>query len=390
MAVRRKKHFPAAVAEYVRLATREGFQVSTINSNRQLLYRYHQWLHHRFQIDIPRAGLKEFVGYRKCLLVRPIARGTATAALETVAGYYLLKAKDGDGPRWLKLYNQVRPLCRVGGKLSTRQSFKPYSQETLERILKAAQSCRRIKRWNEWEDCEDYEVIMTLLYTGGRAQTYNLRVDELDFEKGEIRTRVKGGMYATIPLHPALAAVLKHHLATRKYRSDFLFRGARDSSQYDGYCYNRRKAWNICKRVQRVAGLTESVHPHRFRKTLAVLGRQLGLDVAQVQAILGHQDVQTTINLYATPDPEELKRAFASINLTATAGGLAGFLEHGAGRSPASPAPPGTEHGWNLIVSGLQWLFGGGAPDSAQDMDYRLDPVPFNPWAKDPVTGAKG
>src|SRR3989304_262461 len=91
----------------------------------------------------------------------------------------------------------------------------------------------------------------------------------------EVSATVKGGKRATIPLHPTLAEVLKSHLATRAYESDFLFRNGRDSTTRSGSKANRQKAWRACKRVQKAAGMSESVRPHRFRKTLATLGKRL-------------------------------------------------------------------------------------------------------------------
>jgi integrase len=358
MVFRRKRQYPATVDEYVRLATRAGWRPPTIENGRRHLLQYHRWLGQRFRMDVLEAGAEEFIRYRKSLLVRPISKTSVARALSDIARFYLLKAQNGDGVRWLNLYNQLRALCRVGGHSSAGQSYKPFSHETLQRILAAAQSYHRYRRWNTWVDCEDYEIVMTLLYTGGRAQFYGLRVDQIDFEKGEIHTPTKGGAPASIPLHPTLAAVLRRHLRTRKYHSDHLFQYGRGSDDWKGINANKGNAWKACKRVQAAAGLTESVHPHRFRKTLAVMGRQLGLDVAQVQGILGHRHVQTTFDTYATPDLDELKLAFASIDLTPEANGRSGTSS--ALRPLRGPPPPGTEHGMNLIATGLQCLFADG------------------------------
>ena len=89
--------------------------------------------------------------------------------------------------------------------------------------------------------------------------------------------------------HPSLAELPKKHLAVRGYRSGYLFRHGRDTDTRTGLHSNRQNAWRICKRVQRAARLDESVHPHRFRKTLATLGRKLGMDPQYLQAILGQE-----------------------------------------------------------------------------------------------------
>lgn len=369
MPLKRKRRYPAVVEDYIRLATRAGWQPSSIISGRDLFRQYHRWLQRRFRIGILEAGVNEFIEFRKHLIARPISREVVRHTLRNVSSYYLHKAQNGDGLRWLELYNQTWPLCRARSGAVPGQPYEPYSRETLRRILEAAHSYRRIKHRNGWGASEDYTFIMTLLYTGGRAQMYGLRVDEVDFERMEICTRVKGGIRTTIPLHPTLAGILQQHLAMRKYRSDFVFQCGQDPATGEGYRSNRSHAWRICKRVQKVAGLAESVHPHRFRKTLAVLGRQLGLDILEVQGILGHQNVLTTMNLYATPDLEELKSAFASIDLTPETR----RPRRSSGLVPVSPkhphAPAGAEHGWNLIVSGLDRLIAGRSAASTQGTD---------------------
>src|SRR5438445_2943474 len=89
----------------------------------------------------------------------------------------------------------------------------------------------------------------------------------------EIKAIVKGGKPVTIPLHPTLADLLKEHLASQSYQTEFLFRYGKDSGTRTGQKANRQNAWGACKRVQEAVGLAESVHPHRFRKTLATMGK---------------------------------------------------------------------------------------------------------------------
>lgn len=202
---------------------------------------------------------------------------------------------------------------------------------------------------------------MTLLYTGGRAQFYGLSVRDLDFERMEIKAIVKGGKQVTIPLHPILAEQLKGHLASRAYQSEFLFRCGKDPTTRTGQKANRQNAWQACNRVEEAAGLAESVHPHRFRKTTATMGKRLGLDPQFLQAILAHESVTMTLDRYAEVELEDVRREFAKLDLrnghmVAAKPTQADRIDHLKKQSP-----PGKALAWNRILDGLVALLRKGA-----------------------------
>jgi integrase len=206
---------------------------------------------------------------------------------------------------------------------------------------------------------------MTLLYTGGRAQFYGLKVSDIDFEGMEINAIVKGGKPVKIPLHPTLADLLREHLAARAYQSEFIFRHGHDTATRKGQKANRQNAWRTCKRIQEAAGLVESVHPHRFRKTLATLGKKLGMDPQFLQAILAHESVTMTLDRYAEVELEDVKREFAKLDLCAPQlsqahGATARLIE-----ALRRHAPPGREHAWNTVLQGLMELSESGVPGEA-------------------------
>src|SRR5207253_7758550 len=74
-------------------------------------------------------------------------------------------------------------------------------------------------------------------------------------------------------------------------------------------------AWRVCKRIEDKARIREPVYPHRFRKTLATVGRRAGMDPQFMQAILGHETVMATLDHYAQVDLEDVKREFAKLDL---------------------------------------------------------------------------
>lgn len=340
------------------MATAEGLTPTTINVSRHGLLYYSRFLEAECRTDLSKAGWEEFAAYRRYLLSKGLASSSVKNYTGSVLRYYLLRVRQKGDPDALELYTRMKVIegsIRRGAK---SRPIEPFSLTTLQRIIRAAGSYRKI--WNSnlrgfrrWIDSEDYPFIMTLLYTGGRAQFYGLRVDQVDFKRGEIRVQAKGGVPLVIPLHPKLKGILARHLATRDYTSPFVFRNGKDPTTLRGRDANHANAWGACKRVQKAAGLSESVHPHRFRKTLATMGRSLGMDLQHIQAILGHRNVMDTVGIYIRPDFQELRRDFAQLDLsrgcrrdrkasqTQVIGALKGL------------APPGCEAAWEMIVDGF-------------------------------------
>ncbi len=343
--------------EYVALAMAEGFRPSSIDAGRSILVRYSVFLRDRLHTTLESAGWQEFAAYKAHLGQTRISRAAARGYLSYVAGYYRLRAQALQDPALLELYAKMRAIGMP--RRAKSEKWKPLRPEVLGKIIDASQSYATVNKGSWSEPSEDYVLVMTLLYTGGRAQFYGLRVEDLDFERMEIRTIVKGGKRVTIPLHPKLAEILKDHLASRNYQSEFVFRHGRDVTSRTGQKANRQNAWRACKRVQDAAGLTESVHPHRFRKTLATLGKRLGMDPQFLQAILAHESVTMTLDEYAEVELEDVKREFARLDLCATEPVRAGARAAETINTLRRLAPSGKEQAWNMVLEGLLSLVGG-------------------------------
>ncbi len=333
------------------LASAEGLRPSSLDQGRGVVLRYNQFLRKQFNLDLDTAGWKEFAAYKAHLAQSGIARTTIRGYLSYIITFYRLRAQATQDPLLLEIFTKLKAIGMPRKAKSVR--WTPFAPEVLTRILETAKSQAFVGEGLRAIPSEDYAFLMTLLYTGGRAQFYGLRVADLDFERMEIEAIVKGGKPVTIPLHPTLAGLLKEHLASRGYKSEFLFRHGKDPSTRTGQKANRQNAWRACKRVQKAAGLSESVHPHRFRKTLATMGKRLGLDPQFLQAILAHESITMTLDRYAEVELEDVKREFAKLdlsngNVAPTESTQGELIERLKKRSP-----PGKESAWNMILEGV-------------------------------------
>src|SRR6266508_119725 len=336
---------PPSIREFVSLATAEGLRPASLDQGRGVLVRYSRFLREQFNLHLDAGGWKEFAAYKAHLAESGIARTTIRGYLSYLIPFYRLKAQATQDPQLLEMFTKLKAIGMPRKAKSVR--WTPFSPDILTRILEAAKAQVFVGDGLRAVPAEDYAFLITLLYTGGRAQCYGLRVPDLDFERMEIKAIVKGGKQVTIPLHPILAELLREHLASRAYQSEFLFRYGKDPTTRTGQKANRQNAWRACKRIQEATGLAESVHPHRFRKTTATMGKRLGLDPQFLQAILAHESVTMTLDRYAEVELEDVKREFAKLDLSN--GHLAPpeplqaeLIEHLKKRSP-----PGKEDAWN-------------------------------------------
>lgn len=343
---------PKPVREFVRLAEGEGLRPTSVEQGRGVLLRYNRFLEERYGKDVDRAGWKEFAAYKVYLGGRGVQKSTISGYLAYISTYFRLKAEATQSAKAFDSYVRTRLIGRIWRKHS--EPWKPFSPETLNRILRASRrSHRKGGRY-----VEDHVFITAMLYTGGRAQLYGLRVGDVDFKRMEVSVPRKGGTTVSVPLHPHLAEVLRKHFRERRYDSAFVFRCGRDSETLLGQRSNRQHPWRVCKRVQQEAGLTESVHPHRFRKTVAAEGRPLGLDPQFVQAILGHRYIGMTLDLYTTVDMDELKREFSKLDFSAKFRRSPHPDDEDRLSALLAIAPKGKESEWALLVRGLLTLLG--------------------------------
>src|SRR6266571_8670752 len=350
---------PPSIQEFVSLAIAEGLRPSSLDQGRGVLIRYSHFLREQFNLDLGAAGWREFAAYKSHLAESGIARTTVRGYLSYLITFYRLKAQATQDPQLLEVFTKLKAIGMPRKAKSVK--WTPFAPEVLTRILEAAKAEAFVGEGLRAVPSEDYALLMTLLYTGGRAQFYGLRVSDLDFDRTEIKAIVKGGKPVTIPLHPTLAGLLREHIASRSYKSEFLFRYGKDSGTRTGQKANRQNAWRACKRVQEAAGLAESIHPHRFRKTLATMGKRLGLDPQFLQAILAHESVTMTLDRYAEVELEDVKREFAKLDLSnghvaSTQPAQAELIEH-----LKKQAPPGKEGAWNMILQGLTAILREGA-----------------------------
>lgn len=147
-------------------------------------------------------------------------------------------------------------------------------------------------------------LIEVLLATGIRvSELSSMDVTDINFSALSVHVRHgKGGKERITYITNVAASRLCDYLNTRHEDGDALFYNKNHQRMNDGGI--RCVLNSIAKR----AGV-ENVHPHRFRRTFATRLASRGMDIQEIQTLLGHSNINTTMK-YVCVDSENVKASY--------------------------------------------------------------------------------
>ena len=140
-----------------------------------------------------------------------------------------------------------------------------------------------------------------LLYTGLRATPLSrIKVGDVSWTPPELRLFVKRSKTQVIPLHPALAPLLRDYIKTETdgFPETFLFGTIARATPARDVIEKMTFKWG------EVAGVKDCT-PHRFRHTFATKLLKQTRDIRLVQEALGHDSISTT-QIYTQVANEQL------------------------------------------------------------------------------------
>jgi integrase/recombinase XerD len=134
------------------------------------------------------------------------------------------------------------------------------------------------------------KLVVSLLYcTGVRvSELVGIRVSDVDLEEGSIRVRGKGGRERVVFFDSRTRQLLAEYLPTVK-GCEYLF-PARGGEGHMHYVTVER----IIRKLAKAAGLKKRVTPHVLRHSFATISLAKGMDVREIQELLGHASLRST------------------------------------------------------------------------------------------------
>lgn len=252
-------------------------RANTLAAYRRDITTYFDWCD-EFRIDVLTATGHHLRGYRRFLETggagRVYAPTTVHRKLSSISSFYKFATEE------FEHLVPANPMANVKRpKVTNESTTMGLDKSELQRLLAVADDT------GLWEAA----FVRMLFYSGARvSEICNARTSDLRTERGHRTLWVtrKGGARAKLTIAAPAAEALDRHLAGR---TGLLFLGNRG-----GQLPRHEAAARLDKLVRR-AGIDKRITPHSLRHTAATLALDAGADIREVQRMLGHMQIETTL-----------------------------------------------------------------------------------------------
>lgn len=182
------------------------------------------------------------------------------------------------------------PVRRIRKIKTTKMVKETFTDECIEKMR---DNCK---------DVRNLALIELLISTGMRVgELVNLKRQDINFEERSCVVLGKGNKQREVYFDARTKIHLLQYLNSRKDKSDNLFVSLK--SPHQGLSISGVES------IIRKLGLQSNInraYPHKFRRTLATVAIDKGMPIEQVQKLLGHVKIETTMH-YAMVNQTNVK-----------------------------------------------------------------------------------
>lgn len=195
---------------------------------------------------------------------------------------------------WLEDEDYIikNPVRRIHKVKTTKVIKETFSDEELEKMR---DNCNELR---------DLAMIDLLASTGIRVgELVVLNREDIDFSERECVVLGKGSKERVVYFDAKAKLHLKNYIDSRTDNNSALFVSLKAP-------YERIKIGGIENRLRKIGNRLNipNMHPHKFRRTLATMAIDKGMPIEQLQQLLGHQRIDTTLQ-YAMVKQSNVKSA---------------------------------------------------------------------------------
>lgn len=214
--------------------------------------------------------------------------GTVSRKLTTIKSFY----------RWCVDEEMLlrNPANKIKAIKQPKRLPKSFTMSQMEQIR---QKCETLR---------DRALLEVFYSTGCRlSEVANMKTAKIDWVQNSIHVVGKGNKERIVYFNQRAIYHLKLYLEYKIYEEDeceYLFSTERRPYRQ----MNNASIRKVFKDIGLKTDIDESVHPHRFRHTMATLAMDNGIQLGDLQQLLGHSNPSTTLR-YAEVSENRKKQA---------------------------------------------------------------------------------
>lgn len=186
------------------------------------------------------------------------------------------------------------PSVKINAPKKPKRLPKGLSVEELEIVR---ESCKTLRE----------RAVMEVMYSTGcrLSEIANMKKDDINIQTMSAQVIGKGDKERTVFLSFKALFHLKKYLQSRDDDCEYLFVTERRPIRQ----LSNRSIQRIIDKIEERANISKKLTPHVFRHTFATLSAEQGIDLADLQHLLGHENPSTTL-VYAHVTEERKREAF--------------------------------------------------------------------------------
>lgn len=194
--------------------------------------------------------------------------------------------------------------------LKLKERKKPHSKLSDEQLKKIFQSKLNIRN----------RLLVSILYeTGVRiSEALNIKLEDVDLSDKKIlitKSKTPSGENRLVYISAETTNLLQDYVyevhEKNNFDNDYLF--LKLTGSFKGEVCDDITINAFFREISTKLGF--NITPHMFRHTLATDLHENGLEISIIKALLGHKDVQTTMNMYIHPSEKSVREEYNKVAL---------------------------------------------------------------------------
>lgn len=259
----------------------KGLSENSIKAYQQDLDQYMIFLEKYHEIhDVRRIERSHIEAYLKTLKRRQLSSKTTSRKLTAIKGFHHF------------LYLEKETIQNVASDIES-----PKIEKSLPQVLSINQVIDLLDAV-KGDDALSLrnQALLELIYGSGLrvSELLDLKTSDIHLVAGHVRVIGKGNKEREVPLSDMSISRLRVYLTkgrpelTKQTSHNYLF------VNQTGLRLSRQGFFKVLKKLAIKASIDQDVSPHTLRHSFATHLLEAGVDLRTLQALLGHEDIQTT------------------------------------------------------------------------------------------------